>query len=199
MSGVKSYFDGVAGGYQSASKGGLWSRVRDAEQRSLMDMLGPVSGGDVLELGCGAGFYTRLLLAEGARHVWAVDFSEPMLRELPKRGVTPIQGDATTVDAGRTFRLMVSAGMLEFVPDPAAVLRNAARHAEPGAVLAILHPTRGILGWAYQRFHRRNGIEISLFDAAAIQHLAAGAGWEVAATAKAGPYSSVAQLIRSAA
>ncbi len=199
MSQVKTYFDKVASGYQTASKGGLWVRVREQEQRSLMDMLGSVSGHDVLELGCGAGFYTRLLLAEQARHVWAVDLSERMLAELPKDGVTPVQGDAAAVDLGRTFDLMLSAGMLEFVPDPVAALRNAARHAAPGAVLAILHPTSGVTGQAYRWFHRRHGLEIRLFDADMIRRMAADAGWTVAAMAKAGPFSGTVRLTRSAA
>lgn len=197
MSQVKNYFDKVASGYQTASKGGLWSRVRDQERHALMGMLGSVASRDVLELGCGAGFYTRQLLAAGARHVWAVDLSAPMLRELPRQSVTSIQGDAAAIDAGRTFDLMLSAGMLEFVPDPVAVLRNAARHAAPGAVFAILHPTGGLLGQAYRWFHRRNGMEIKLFDAAAIAGMAAESGWMVAASANAGPYSGTVRLIRS--
>lgn len=198
MSEVKSYFDGVASGYQSASRGGVWSFVRDQERRALVKMLGPIAGRDVLELGCGAGYYTRLLLAEGARHVHAVDFSERMLAELPKHNVTPIHGDAATVDPRRTFDLMVSAGMLEFVPDAAAVLRNAARYAEPGAVLAILFPTNGLLGRAYRQFHRRNGMSIRLFDAGMIERMVQGTGWSVAERASAGPYSATVRLIRGA-
>jgi SAM-dependent methyltransferase len=198
MSQVKSYFDRVADGYQSGSKGGLWSFVRTQEQTALLRMAGDVSGCDVLELGCGAGFYTRLLLAQGARHVFAVDFSERMLAELPKQSITPIQGDAALVDAGRQFDLIVSAGMLEFVPDPVAVLRNAARHATPGATLAILYPTAGLLGRAYRRFHRGHGFSIHLFDARRLRAIAAESGWAVAATSRAGPYSGTARLLRSA-
>lgn len=172
--------------------------MRDQEQNALMGMLGSVTGRDVLELGCGAGFYTRQLLTAGVSHIWAVDLSEKMLRELPQQGVTQIQGDAAAVDAGRTFDLIVSAGMLEFVPDPLAVLRNAARHAEPGAIFAILHPTRGLMGQAYRQFHRRNGLEIRLFDADMIGSMSAEAGWSLAASAKAGPYSRAVRLVRSA-
>jgi ubiquinone/menaquinone biosynthesis C-methylase UbiE len=193
---VQSYFDKVASGYQRASQNPLWGSVRRYELQALLRMAGPVAGCEVLELGCGAGFYTRLLLAEGARHVHAVDVSERMLAELPRANVTPLHGDAATVDTGRTFALLVSAGMLEFVPDPVAVLRNAARLAAPGAILAILFPTSGLLGRAYRRFHRGHGLEIRLFSELDVRRLAADAGWSVARLERAGPYSACARLER---
>ena len=193
---VQTYFDRVAAGYHQASSNPIWGRVRLREQRALLHMVGDIKGTDVLELGCGAGFYTRLLLAEGARHVVACDFSERMLAELPKDGVTPLHGDAAVVDPGRRFHHLVSAGMLEFVPDAGAVLKNAARFAEPGASLVILYPIRSLLGGLYQRFHRRNGMDIRLFDRADLARMAEAAGWRITAMAGAGPYSAVARLER---
>lgn len=194
---VQTYFDRVAGDYQQASSNPLWGRLRLREQRALLRLVGDIGGADVLELGCGAGFYTRLILAAGASHVVACDFSERMLAELPKERVTPLLGDAATVDPGRRFRHLVSAGMLEFVPDPAAVLRNAARFAEHGAGFTILYPTRNLLGRLYKRFHRRHGFDIQLFDADLLARLAGPAGWRLTATAGAGPYSAVARLERA--
>jgi ubiquinone/menaquinone biosynthesis C-methylase UbiE len=191
---VRSYFDSVAPGYNGASQSPIWRIVRKREQQGLLAMAGAVAGRDILELGCGAGYYTRLLLAEGARHIWAVDFSERMLAELPSENVTAIHGDATSIDPGRSFDLIVSAGMLEFVPDPLAVLRNAARLATPGAVLVLLHPTTSLLGRAYQRFHRHNGMEIRLFSPELLDRMATDAGWRVARRGSAGPYSACARL-----
>lgn len=194
---VVSYFDGVASNYQTASGGALWGLVRRREANCLMGQLGTVAGLDVLELGSGAGYYTRLLLQQGAAHVHAVDLSQRMLDELPKSGVTPIFADATDVDPGRTFRLLLSAGMLEFVPQPARVLRNAARFAEPGARFAILFPKRSLLGRVYRRFHARNGMNIGLFDRPILESIARGSGWTVHKFSPAGPYSATAMLIRT--
>lgn len=195
---VQSYFDAVATGYNGASGGWLWRGIRSRETAAFLDVLGPVSGKDVLELGCGAGFYTRQLLAHGARHVWAVDFSAPMLAELPKEHVTAIHGDAALVDPHRTFDLIASAGMLEFVPDALAVLRNAARLANPGGTLALLYPTDTVIGRGYRRFHRRNGMEIRLFSRATLEDLAVHSGWTIASTRAAGPFSAAARLTRIA-
>lgn len=193
---VEAYFSGVAATYQAASKGGVWNAVRQREARRLMTLVGDVAGVDVLELGSGAGFYTRLLLAAGARHVWAVDLSKPMLDELPKVGVTPVLGDATTVDPGRRFKTLLSAGMLEFVAEPAAALGNAARYAEPGARLFVLFPVQSMAGRLYQRFHARNGLAISLFDDGHLASLATTTGWRVDRRTAAGPYSACAVLVR---
>lgn len=194
---IVSYFDSVASNYQQASEGALWGLVRRREATCLMAQLGDVGGHEVLELGSGAGYYTRLLLRQGATHVHAVDVSECMLNELPKQGVTPILADATTFNPGRTFRVLVSAGMLEFVAQPARVLRNAASFAEPGARCAILFPKRSLLGRAYRRFHARNGMNIGLFDRAILESLVRNSGWNVKSVTPAGPYSAVAVLVRT--
>jgi hypothetical protein len=88
--------------------------------------------------------------------------------------------------------------MLEFVPDARATFANAARCAEPAAQLIILFPTDSLLGRGYRRFHRRNGMDIRLFDKTALAALAASTGWRVAEQRPAGPYSAVARLVREA-
>lgn len=194
---VESYFSAVASEYNKASNNRAWRFLRRRESDALMNVMGDVEGADVFELGCGAGYYTRLLLGAGANTVVAVDLSAAMLAELPRDGVRPIQADATQVDPGRTFDAMLSAGMLEFVDDPRAALTNAARHANDGAKLAILFPLNNMLGRAYQRFHRRNGMNISLFDRARVEALARSAGWTLTRYRSAGPYSAAALLTRT--
>jgi ubiquinone/menaquinone biosynthesis C-methylase UbiE len=195
---VETYFSGVATGYQDASDGKVWGIVRRREAKAVMHMIGDVRGRDVLELGCGAGFYTRLLLSSGVRHVWAVDLSQPMLDQLPKGHVTPLLGDAESFDPGRAFDRLLSAGMLEFVADPAAALRNAARFAAPGARFALLLPTDGLPGKAYRYFHKRHGLAISLFSRDRLASLGTESGWQLADYSAAGPYSAAAVLTRVA-
>ncbi|MGK5641031.1 class I SAM-dependent methyltransferase [Streptomyces sp. URMC 126] len=56
----------------------------DVEIPSVLRALGPVDGASVLDLGCGAGPFTRLLRREGAADVLGVDASAPMV-ELARR------------------------------------------------------------------------------------------------------------------
>jgi SAM-dependent methyltransferase len=156
-----------------------------------------VTGEDVLELGCGAGFYTRLLLEKCVRHVWAVDFSEAMLAALPSHGVTPVLSDAASVALSREFTTVLSAGLLEFMPEPASLFRSAARHCRPNGRFVILFPPDDLAGRAYRLFHKRNGVAIQLFSETDIEKLSSATGWSVETLHRAGPASVAARLTRT--
>jgi SAM-dependent methyltransferase len=158
--------------------------------------LGDVAGADVLELGAGSGFYTRELLRGGAHHVWAVDVSAAMLASLPKGPITAVHGDAATVRLGRRFPVLLSAGMLEFVPDPAAVLANAANHAEEAARFIVLVPRSNLAGSMYRRFHRSHGLSIHLFDRAWFETTAPQTGWSISTAINVLPFSLAVRLQR---
>jgi SAM-dependent methyltransferase len=172
------YFNRRAASYQTASSRGLWSWLRSRESHAVLALAGRVDGDEVLELGCGAGFYTRALLACGAVHVWAVDRAAEMLRALPRDGVTPVLGDAATVTLGRTFTLIVAAGIFEFVA-PARVLANAAAHAAPGARLVVLYSAPTIAGRAFRAFHAGHGVDARLYARAEFDEAALSSGWSI--------------------
>ena len=193
---VTEYFSAQARDYQSRSQRFPWAWARAREANAVRSLLGEVAGRDVAEFGAGAGFYTRALLGWGARHVWAVDISAPMLASLPPGAITSVLGDAANVQLGRSFPIMISAGMLEFVSDPDAVLVNAARHAEAGARLVILVPRASVLGYAYRRFHQAHGVAIRLFDRAWFETAALRTGWDLSAAIRVLPFSLCVQLQR---
>jgi SAM-dependent methyltransferase len=172
------YFNRQAASYQTASTRGPWSWLRSRESRAVLAVAGHVDGAEVLELGCGAGFYTRALLARGAVHVWAVDRAAEMLRALPRDGVTPVFGDAATVTLGRAFALVVAAGIFEFVA-PASVLANAAAHAAPRGRLVVLYSAPTLAGRAFRAFHARHDIDARLYTREEFDDAALVSGWSV--------------------
>ncbi len=174
---VTDYFEREAAGYDGLTESGPLRLVRRLESDAVFARLGDVSDQDVLEIGCGAGFYTRRLLQSGARHVWAVDLSAAMLRQLEDPRITTVQGDAAAFRLERKFPVILSAGVIEFLPDPAGLFANAAGHAEPGARMVVFGPRPSLIGRIYRRFHRRHGFEINLFDGPALSRLATDAGW----------------------
>lgn len=194
---VGEYFAEQAPEYRARSVRFPWSWVRKRELAAVRSLLGNVAGADVLELGAGAGFYTQDLISRGARHVWAVDMSPAMLASLPAGPITPVEGDAAVVSLDRRFAVLVSAGMLEFVPDPEAVLANAARHADPGARFAIIAPLGNLPGRLYRRFHRGHGFDIHLFDRAWFAAAAPRSGWRLATARRVGPFSLAVGLTRT--
>ncbi len=192
---LRSHFDAEAGGYLRRWQRFPWSALRDRETAAIRRLLGRLDSLDVLDLGCGAGFHTRLLLDLGARHVTAVDLSPAMLAELPGESVTPVQADAETVAFDTPFPVIVSAGLLEFVPDPVAVLKNARRGVSPGGRLILLVPAANAVGLLYRLYHKRNGLAVRVFDRTAIGDAARAAGWSVARLGRAGIMATAAELI----
>ena len=90
MSHIQKYFTNRAKHYQQSTKSLVWGWQRRRESQIVLNFLGDIVGKEVLELGCGAGFYTRLLIESGARHITAVDFSQTMIDQLPKNQITAI-------------------------------------------------------------------------------------------------------------
>jgi SAM-dependent methyltransferase len=124
--------------------------LREADAR----LLGPVSGRRVLEVGAGAAQCSRWLAAQGA-DVVATDVSASMLAAAAaidaELGVSvpTVVADARALPfPDGTFDTVFTAfGAIPFVPDPAAVHREAVRVLRPGGrwVFAVTHPVR----WAF--------------------------------------------------
>jgi ubiquinone/menaquinone biosynthesis C-methylase UbiE len=186
---VARWFEGQAEAYDAWDRG-PFAGVREREVRAVTDAVGDVAGAEVLELGCGSGRFTRRLLAAGASRVTAVDLSASMLAQLPQDRVTTVQGDAGVVDVGRTFDHVLSAGMLEFVPDVGAVLANAARHTAIGGRLVLLVPRQSLLGQGYRLWHRGHGVVVRLFGRE-IGGLVEAAGFRVERVTKVAPFGWV--------
>jgi arsenite methyltransferase len=117
-------------------------RSRDVvrRRRHVYDALRAAAGHDVLDVGCGPGFYTAELLDvvgdEGS--LVAVDASPPMLAIAERRcaghpNVTFHRADATALPvADAAVDRAVCVQVLEYVPDADAALAEIARALRPG-------------------------------------------------------------------
>ena len=128
-------------------------RAADRREHDLLGWLlsGFPSVRPALEIGAGTGHFTRWMHATGWK-VIGLDGSEPMLAEAIRRsGPRYVRADAGALPfAAGAFDVALLITTLEFLPDPARALREAARVARRGIVLGVLnrwHP----LAWQRKR------------------------------------------------
>lgn len=143
------------------------NRVRAAIQRHyeapLLERLGgTVDGGEVLEVGCGRGLGTQLILERfGARHVTAFDLDPDMVERarrrladyLPQR-VTMSVGDVTSIDADdAAFDAVFDFGIIHHAPNWRAGLAEVHRVLKPGGRFYFEEVTSHALNrWSYRTF-----------------------------------------------
>jgi SAM-dependent methyltransferase len=110
----------------------------------------------VLEVGCGAGRFTELMLAAGA-HVFACDLSQAVeanfenCQEWPDYFVC--QADARQLPVvPHSFDYVVCIGVIQHMPSPEETIAVLARHVKPGGMLIIDHYSHNCV----QNFLQRN-------------------------------------------
>lgn len=127
---------------QLDSRTGL-SISRDRLRRCLGGTFDPIRSRTVLEIGCGAGRFTEVLLDEGAL-VLAIDLSsavEASRANIGDRpGYTVAQADVRRLPVrDGAFDFVVCLGMIQHTPDPEETIRALAASLAPGGELVIDH------------------------------------------------------------
>ncbi len=118
---------------------GIWSRLVGAD---FLDWLEPAPGARWLDVGCGTGVFTELLVERCAPvEVHGVDPAEPQLAYARTRPAGRIalfrKGDAMALPYGRDrFDAAVMALVIFFVPDPPTCVAEMARVVRPGGTVA---------------------------------------------------------------
>ena len=116
---------------------------RDRLIRCLGGSLEPLRGASVLEVGCGAGRFTEILLDAGAR-VFASDLSAAVEANLANCGSHPdhfvCQADAVSLPvAPGSFDFVIALGMVQHTPSPERTISALATALRPGGVLVLDH------------------------------------------------------------
>ena len=134
-----------------------------------MAALGAEAGDDVLEVGCGSGWYTRALVRLGTR-VTATDLSPAYLeqaRRLAPQARFQVEDAQRLSFADESFDRVLLTEVIEHVPEPARAVREAARALRPDGVLALTTPSRRSpmnLAYALKRRIRRYGFNEHLHE-----------------------------------
>ncbi|MEI6320864.1 MAG: glycosyltransferase [Pseudomonadota bacterium] len=101
-------------------------------------------GKQVLDVGCGVGYGSQLLVQRGATSVLAFDLSAESIDHARALycapGVEFQVGDATDFEWGRRFDVVTAFELIEHVNDQEGVFRSIARHLSPNGVVVMSTP-----------------------------------------------------------
>jgi SAM-dependent methyltransferase len=118
-----------------------------AEWPALRALLPDLSGREVIDLGCGYGWFCRWAREQGAKKVLGLDVSEKMLARAaastPDPAIAYDRADLEKLDLPEAaFDLAYSSLAFHYIEDLAGLLKNVHRALVPGArlVFSIEHP-----------------------------------------------------------
>jgi len=147
------HFEHAAPGYLAAAERWPWGWVRAAEWRAIRAALDLGAGQQVLDAGCGAGFFARRMAAEAAVGIEGIDASAAMVEAFRQLGFPGWVDRAETFVGEHPYDRVLAAGVLEFVEHPERALGNLARLLRPGGRLVCLVPAGGPAGAVYRAVH----------------------------------------------
>jgi len=127
--------------------------VGEPVQQAVLERLSGESDlGELLELGCGAGFYTKVLAANASR-VMATDLSDEMLavartqvKDLQNVTVAKADCEKTAFPDGK-FSSVFMANLVHVIENPSITLKEAYRILKDGGLLLIVNYTGYGMKW----------------------------------------------------
>jgi ABC-2 type transport system ATP-binding protein len=127
--------------------------VGGAAQQAIIEILsGERDLGELIELGCGTGFYTKVLAAN-ASHIMATDLSDEMLavartqlKDLQNITVAKADCEATAFPDGK-FDSVFMANLIHVIENPSTTLHEAYRILKDGGLLLIVDYTGYGMKW----------------------------------------------------
>ncbi len=133
---MAEYFDRIARRYDDWY-GTETGRYVDRTEKWLVFSMLQSKSGKALDLGCGTGNYTLELKKRGF-DVIGLDASEGMLQVARSKGLNCIKGDAYSLPfPDRSFDLVLSVTMFEFIYEPERVVAEINRVLKPGGEVLI--------------------------------------------------------------
>ncbi|HEX2732598.1 MAG TPA: methyltransferase domain-containing protein [Polyangiaceae bacterium] len=132
----------------------------------LIDLLGPLQGAEVLDLGCGTGDLAAQIAERGAR-VHGVDASAAMIEQAQRKygadgranRLSFEQKDGQSLDFDARFGHVFSNAALHWMPDADAVARGVARALRPGGTFVAEFGGQGCVVAA------RNALDTAMTEA----------------------------------
>ena len=105
---IKSHFSNKAKNYHQKSLVFPWSLIRKNESKIVLNFLGNVRKKNILDVGSGSGYYSRLLAKKKAKKVYALDSSIVMLNSINEKNIIKINQSAESFNIQKKFDIIVT-------------------------------------------------------------------------------------------
>ena len=142
MSDAVAYHESLAAGWSQRYASGGMRRRAEFFRADVLPLLKP--SGDWLDVGCGSGVFSAMLVEAGAR-VLGLDGSAAMV-EAARKSVPGARFEVARVedvaDLGGPFDGAISLSVLEYLDDPQSALAAVAGRLKPGARLCVSLPNK---------------------------------------------------------
>ncbi|TGL67645.1 class I SAM-dependent DNA methyltransferase [Leptospira jelokensis] len=178
MKQTKKHYDDIAKEYNESRQTGLVGFLVKRESEAIMQRLNVQVGEDILDAGCGSGFYAEKILKLGGK-VFGVDLSPEMVNVCIAKGIDAVQGDLTELNLHRQYKKILCAGSLEFIEDQTQLFNSLTSHLDTSGKLFCLFPRFNWAGFLYRLYHFSHGVRILLFNSSDCEKIAEDNGLEI--------------------
>ena len=173
--------------------------LRARERQAVFDLarLNQCSG-SMIDVGCGTGVYALAAKAAGLS-VTAIDVSPWAIDQLRGKVDVALVGDVECLEVAGGHEIVVCAGVLDYVSDPAVAFQTLCRLVGSAGRLVILVPRVGIGGSVHALIAKfGSGLRVNLFDRDWLAREAKRCGLELVQTRRPLPHNLVALFQRPA-
>lgn len=153
---VKNYFSSVAKQYDHKSRVGFWQKIREIELNTFNSSFKNNKNiSVVLDLGCGAGFYSLFLRDNYNLDIYSIDFCPEMLANLQDQNLKTIEADLENIKIEQipSFDIALAMGSLEFIENLDNLILNLSLKSHMNSKIFILVPRDGVVGFIYEKVH----------------------------------------------
>ncbi len=187
------YFETSSQAYHGQLERDRLKPLRARERQAVFDLARLCQcSGRMIDIGCGTGVYALAAKAVGLS-VTAIDVSPWAIDQLRGKVDVALVGDVESLEMAGGYEIVVCAGVLDYVSDPAVAFKNLCGLVGPAGKLVILVPRVGIGGSLHALIAKLSfGLRVNLFDHAWLAREARRWGLELVQTRRPLPHNLVA-------
>jgi 2-polyprenyl-3-methyl-5-hydroxy-6-metoxy-1,4-benzoquinol methylase len=166
----KAYFEYKAKVYNKERSSGILGKMVSKEKIRILSTLDPSHKENILDIGCGAGYYSIIIKEKGATP-FGIDISPKMIEELKKNNIEGCVADVENLQLNKKFDKVFCSGALDFTKSPKAAMKCMSKHTKKGGTFVMYYPRVSIAGYIYKLYHRLHGFNVHIFSRRRIYNL----------------------------